>query len=1161
MSRPFYSTSLGDEAIVGVVRANQLVFRDGTTLTTGAGGGSVNLATSTGTGIVKLSSDTTLSSTDTQTTATVAAIKTYVQAVTAGLSSGGGGGTTTDATSAVNIGTSGSFAVGTQLTVGNQAKTLTTIQGLTATIQSTGGGSVNVANNSGFSGSVNVASAPATASVNIGNSSGSVTVTGATVNLNGTVNVNGTALGSIVTATSGPVGYDIIVLAGQSNMLGLNFAGTAAPQAWLDQYDVDILQLGQSSAHLSQVIMANDGVMEHADSTVGASWASTSIGMTFARLYKTYKKPGRKLLLVPCALGGTAMTTTNGSITHALLDGTTIPSITWDPSGTWSGSTYTPGAYNYSNLNLFWLMLKRTYIALASDPTQSSLTVPSFSGSTPPTANVNNKVVALIWHQGETDVGTAQASYLSSITSIITLFRQNFGSTIPFVSGGFCRTGYPNFSSPYNNNTTNCTCFPEGVLYAISDTTGNTALSAIAAPILYTGFAQSTGTVGDTGSVIHFNSPSLRTMGSRYWNAYVAALANTPSGITSITGTVFASVGLYIATNNSYPVSFTFSATNATQYSISGSSTVLTTGLSGSSPYTVILNVVSAASSQTKNFVVTVSNGVSSSTFASCSATIPVWGTSSVTAVTTSNLTAVGCTLTATGVTNFIWNDTVLIQNAGSTIATTTVTAINSGYPLVALPTSSTTTTYANITVVFTNSITSISVTKAVASFITVAGASTPIFNGVTSATTSSSVQTVSWTGISPSITSLALLVEFSTNASTFSTLTSPGTTYTVSGLGTPAYGATLTTITTTSLTANTLTITYAAPHPDIFYRFTLTGSNGAGVGTNAQTSCLIPATISVGLINFSSTTSASIPWSNNANSIASGIYLMVMQTTPTNANVTANILGAAPSLATGITGTSGTYIQNTVFTYTSGQAYYFVLVTGNIDGSFAWSSSASTTFATAVGTPLLYPPAAMMASTLVLSTAPTTYLGSAAAYPSTSVGTYTASASQFAATWDPWHVFSKQASTVSSTINTAWAEVNIPSYSSTTPFAAVAGTAASTALSAGGTINGEWLQLQLPNALTMSTTTPSYKVWSEANSAAWALITMIFSWKLCGSNDGTNFTVLDTQTAQTWSAYNTAISYTLASAPSTSYKYYRIIATNCPAGYVFMGGMELSLY
>ena len=112
MSRPFYSTSLGDEAIVGVVRANQLVFRDGTTLTTGAGGGSVNLATSTGTGIVKLSSDTTLSSTDTQTTATVAAIKTYVQAVTAG---SGGGGSTFDPTTATNFGSSASSTI----TIGN----------------------------------------------------------------------------------------------------------------------------------------------------------------------------------------------------------------------------------------------------------------------------------------------------------------------------------------------------------------------------------------------------------------------------------------------------------------------------------------------------------------------------------------------------------------------------------------------------------------------------------------------------------------------------------------------------------------------------------------------------------------------------------------------------------------------------------------------------------------------------------------------------------------------------------------------------------------------------------------------------------------------------------------------------------------------------------
>ena len=83
---------LGTNAESGSLVVQQLRFSDGTSLTTGAGGGSVSLASTVTTGIVKLSPDTTLSSTDSQTTPTVLAVKSYVTAVTSGL---GGGGSTT----------------------------------------------------------------------------------------------------------------------------------------------------------------------------------------------------------------------------------------------------------------------------------------------------------------------------------------------------------------------------------------------------------------------------------------------------------------------------------------------------------------------------------------------------------------------------------------------------------------------------------------------------------------------------------------------------------------------------------------------------------------------------------------------------------------------------------------------------------------------------------------------------------------------------------------------------------------------------------------------------------------------------------------------------------------------------------------------------------
>jgi hypothetical protein len=107
--------------------------------------------------------------------------------------------------------------------------------------------------------------------------------------------------------------------------------------------------------------------------------------MSFAKLYKMYKlQKGRKILIVPCAWFATSLCTGGGTAT--LMDGTTI---------------YTDWTQGSANFNLYQNMVKRSNIAMAYDPLNTP--IPAYTGSTPPTANANNKLIALLWHQGEGD--------------------------------------------------------------------------------------------------------------------------------------------------------------------------------------------------------------------------------------------------------------------------------------------------------------------------------------------------------------------------------------------------------------------------------------------------------------------------------------------------------------------------------------------------------------------------------------------------------------------------------------------------------------------------------------------------------------------------------------------------------------------------------------
>jgi hypothetical protein len=85
-------------------------------------------------------------------------------------------------------------------------------------------------------------------------------------------------------------------------------------------------------------------------------------------------------------------------------------------------------------------------------------------------------------------------------------------------------------------------------------------------------------------------------------------------------------------------------------------------------------------------------------------------------------------------------------------------------------------------------------------------------------------------------------------------------------------------------------------------------------------------------------------------------------------------------------------------------------------------------------------------------------------------------------------------------------------------------------------TITGEWLQIQLPAAVIMT----SYNLTCPNNSAGLGP----GSWVMLGSVDGVTWFLLDTQTGITWASANLQKTFTPATITS-SYNYYRISVQN----------------
>lgn len=186
-------------------------------------------------------------------------------------------------------------------------------------------------------------------------------------------------------------GYDVVVLAGQSNMVG---RGGPIITTY-DQLDSRIYQWGNVSNTVTPAVHP----LEH----IGVVANQIGMGVDFAKEYANNRLEGkRKILLVPVAVGGTAFNT-----------------------GYWVS-----GGAGHENA------VAQTNAAMGG----------AGSGN-------NNRLVAILWHQGENDsaAGWNQTQYTAALTAMVDSFRTRMtgaDTTTPFIVGALLESRYNPAADP-----------------------------------------------------------------------------------------------------------------------------------------------------------------------------------------------------------------------------------------------------------------------------------------------------------------------------------------------------------------------------------------------------------------------------------------------------------------------------------------------------------------------------------------------------------------------------------------------------------------------------------------------------------------------------------------------------------------------------------------
>lgn len=194
---------------------------------------------------------------------------------------------------------------------------------------------------------------------------------------------------SNVVSDSADYGYDIILIAGQSNAVGRATPSNDTEMSASDATTIDIthpevFQWGRTAPNNGKIILAKDP-LEHVD----AGGGSIGFGMTFARRYVENIAKSRRVLLVATAKGGSSVTT-------------------WHPS---TGIYYTDAK-------------ARVEAALSStgDP------------------YATNRLVAILWLQGESDANMDPGEYMNRLSEMVAAFRTELSSpNVPFIAANIVR--------------------------------------------------------------------------------------------------------------------------------------------------------------------------------------------------------------------------------------------------------------------------------------------------------------------------------------------------------------------------------------------------------------------------------------------------------------------------------------------------------------------------------------------------------------------------------------------------------------------------------------------------------------------------------------------------------------------------------------------------
>lgn len=273
------------------------------------------------------------------------------------------------------------------------------------------------------------------------------------------------------------VGYDVILLAGQSNMSG---RGAGYDNTRLDLPDPRIFQYGNSGTWANTISSAIEPLAMH-DTPSGMG-----PGLQFARWYAHTVPGNRRILLVPAAHGGTGFRGTTVTPTPAGYTTVNAGGGTWEVGG--------------AGVNLYENAISQANSAISA-------------------AGPNSRIVAILWHQGENDAGWLnQAEYAAELDELIDGFRARItgAASVPFILGQL---------------------LPEMVAANPSWAMINAAHVDTPRRKLRTAFAY--GLAGaNNGDNLHYNAAGARFMGRAMFDRLPAARANAlgsaPGPVTNV---------------------------------------------------------------------------------------------------------------------------------------------------------------------------------------------------------------------------------------------------------------------------------------------------------------------------------------------------------------------------------------------------------------------------------------------------------------------------------------------------------------------------------------------------------------------------------------------------------------------------------------------------